>query len=142
MAGEVDIASQFFAFVHAPIPYVAEALLVAGVVWTVSRVLTRDTMDALRERLNLSTDRLQKANEEADTIRAKLAARDRSQAGAPGGQVESAAVQAAVVELIRGNSEALSALARPLRKGAILPGTERVAPLSSKGPASRPEEKR
>jgi hypothetical protein len=139
---ESDIAAQFSAFVHAPIPYVAEALLVAGVVWTVSRVLTRDTVDALRERLSLARDRLQKANEEADAIRAKLAARDRSPVSAPGGHVESAVVQAAIVDLMRGNSDALSALAKPLRRGTILPGTERVAPLSSKGPASRPDERR
>ena len=140
--GVSDIAAQFSAFVHAPIPYVAEALLVAGVVWTVSRVLTRDTVDALRERLNLATDRLHKANEEADAIRAKLDARDRSPLSAPGGQAESAAVWDFVVELMRGNSDTLSALAKPLRGGVILPGTERVSPLSSKGPASRPEEKR
>ena len=98
--------------------------------------------DALRERFNLARDRLQKANEEAEGIRAKLATRDRSAVNLSASQAESAGVQAAIAELVHGNSATLNALAKPLRRGAMLPGTERVAPVSSKGAASSPDEKR
>ena len=49
MTDGADIAAQVAAFVHAPIPYIAEAILIAGVVWALSRTFIRDTMDALRE---------------------------------------------------------------------------------------------
>jgi hypothetical protein len=143
MTGESDIAAQFSAFVHAPIPYIAEAILIAGVVWALSRTFARDTMDALRERLNLATDRLHKATEEADEIRRLLSATQNLLHGkASPGQIESttASAQTNVVELVRANNEALGALAKPLRQRlSISSGTKRVAPIASKGPASRPE---
>jgi len=73
LTGEADIGLQIAAFVQAPIPYIAEALLVAGITWTVSRTLTSDTLDTLRERINLVTERLKKTDREAEEIRSKLA---------------------------------------------------------------------
>jgi hypothetical protein len=73
MSGELDVGAQFAAFVRAPIPYIAEALLVAGIVWATSRTFSSDAMNALRERLNLATDRLRQTKEDAEEIRQKLA---------------------------------------------------------------------
>jgi hypothetical protein len=146
MTDGADIAAQFAAFVHAPIPYIAEAILIAGVVWALSRTFIRDTMDALRERLNLATDRLHRATEEADEIRKQLsAAQDLLRGKATPGQIESAtaSAQTNVVELLRANNEALGALATPLRQRLSIPSaTGRVAPITSKGAASKPDIKK
>jgi hypothetical protein len=103
-------------------------------------------MDAQRERLNLATDRLRKANEEANAIREKLAAvqihsRDKESAS----QFESAtaAVQADVVALMRASNDTLGTLAKPLRRSVSMPsGRENIAPISSRGPGSKPEARR
>ena len=140
MTGEIDLAGQFSAFVHAPIPYIAEAILVAGVAWSVSRAFTKDTMDALRERLSLATDRLRQSNEEAEVIRRKLSAtHELLRSKAASGQIESAAsvVEANVVALVRANNNALGIISAPYRRG-----DKKVAPFSSKGPASKPEARR
>ena len=141
-----DIAAQFSAFIQAPIPYIAEAILIAGVVWALSRTFTRDTMDALRERLSLATDRLHKATEEADEIRRQLSATQHLRQGKPSAdQIESASAstQSNLAELVRANNETLGALASPLRQRISIPsGTSRVAPTTSKGPASKPDAKK
>jgi F0F1-type ATP synthase membrane subunit b/b' len=137
MASETDIAAQLSAFVHAPIPYIGEAVLVAGVVWVVSRAFARDTIEALRERLSLATDRLAKANEEAAAANAQLgASQNLLKAGAPSQQIVTStnSAQVTVTELVRRNEQALAAIAAGVRRGA-----DRIAPASSKGPATKPD---
>src|SRR5260370_38334148 len=72
MAEDSSIAAQFAALIHAPVPYLAGAILVSAATWAVSRTLTKDTMAALRERLNLAEDRLFRLNEAAQVLRRKL----------------------------------------------------------------------
>ena len=137
MATDLDIAAQLSAFVHAPIPYIGEAILVAGVVWIVSRTFARDTIEALRERLNLATDRLANASEEAAAANAHLGTiQNLLKAGAPSQQIASStnSAQTTVMELVRRNEQALVAIGEGVRRG-----TDRIAPTSSRGPATKPD---
>lgn len=137
MALETDIAAQLSAFVHAPIPYIGEAILVAGIVWVVSRAFARDTIEALRERLNLATDRLTKTSEEAAEASAQLGtSQNLLKAGAPSQQIATStnSAQITVTELVRRNEEALADIAAGVRKG-----SDRIAPASSRGPATKPD---
>ena len=72
MTDESNIGAQLAALIHAPAPYLAGAILVSAATWAVSRTFTKDTMAALRERLNLAEDRLFRLNEEAQVLRRKL----------------------------------------------------------------------
>ena len=137
MASGIDIAAQLSAFMHAPIPYIGEAILVAGVVWMVSRAFSRDTVEALRERLNLATDRLAEANEEAAEANAQLGtSQNLLKAGAPFQQIVTStnSVRVTVTELVHRNEQALEAIAAGVRKG-----SDRIAPTSSRGPATKPD---
>jgi hypothetical protein len=137
MATDVDIAAQLSAFVHAPIPYIGEAIVVTGVVWMVSRAFSRDTIEALRERLNLATDRLAKTNKEAAEANAQLGnSQTLLKAGAPHQQIVTStkSAQITVTELVRRNEVALADIAAGVRKGA-----DRIAPTLSRGPATKPD---
>ncbi len=137
MASDAGIAAQLSAFMHAPIPYIGEAVLVAGVVWVVSRAFARDAIEALRERLSLATDRLAKANEEAAEANAHLAAsQDLLKAGASPEQIGRSATsaQSTVTELVRRNERALAAIASGVRRG-----TSRIPPISWRGHATKPD---
>ena len=137
MASDIDIAAQLSAFIHAPIPYIGEAIVVAGVVWVVSRAFSRDTIEALRERLNLATDRLTKANKEAAAASAELGtSQNLLRAGAPQQRIVTStnSAQVTVTELVRRNEETLADIAAGVRKGA-----DRIAPISSRGPATKPD---
>jgi hypothetical protein len=134
---ESDIAAQFSAFIGAPVPYISEAVLVAGVMWIVSRSFARDTIEALRERLNLATDRLKGTSEEADNIYRQLeAARDLTENNDRYLQAEraSAEIQKAARVMVTRNDQVLAKISTLASAG-----KDRVAPMSSGGPAARPD---
>jgi len=135
MPTQSEIGAQLLAFSQAPIPYIAEAILVAMLVWLLNRSISKGVVDALRERLNLAIDRLRAANDEADAVRRSLEELRRVlpslslNADAEGA---TASAQTNIHALVQGNSRAI----------AFLRGETPAAPISSSGPASKPEARR
>jgi hypothetical protein len=135
MPTQSDIATQLLAFGHAPIPYIAEAILVAMLVWFLSRSINKGVVDALRERLDLAIDRFRAANDEADTVRRNLEDLRRllpSLSLNIEADAAASSAQASVRELVQSNSRAI----------AFLSGETQVTPMASSGPASKPEARR
>ena len=143
MTGEADIGVQIAAFVQAPIPYIFEALFVAGITWTASRTISRDTMIALRERLNLATDRLRKASEEAENFRRRLAAAQnlrKTRALRPQTVTFPEAAEVKLIEIQCANRKAPGVIRQPSRQRFFMPGGMRpMAPAAANGRASRPQ---
>ena len=135
MPTQSEIAAQLLAFSQAPIPYITEAILVAILVWFLSRSISKGVADALRERLNLAIDRLHAANDEADSVRRSLQELRRvlpSLSLNAEAEAATASAQTNVQALVQGNSRAI----------AFLRGETPVAPMSFSGPASRPDARR
>jgi len=135
MPTQSEIAAQLLAFSQAPIPYIAEAILVGMLVWLLTRSISKGVVDALRERLNLAIDRLRAANDEADAVRRNL---QELRCVLPSLSLNAEAeratgsAQTSIHALVQGNNRAI----------AFLRGETPVAPMSSSGPASKPEARR
>jgi hypothetical protein len=143
MTDESSIAAQLAALIHAPVPYLAGAILVSAATWAVSRTLTKDTMAALRERLNLSEDRLFRLNEEAEVLRRKLLESNKQpRSDAPLARDETATISA-WIRATKSATRKQHALIPPAitipRRLAIPHGAMKIDRCSSSGRPSRPD---
>ena len=132
MPTQSDIGVQLSAFSHAPIPYIAEAILVAMLVWFLNRSINKGVVDALRERLSLAIDRLKAANDEADAVRRNLEdLRHMMPSISTNTQAEAttSSAQSGIMKLVQANARTIS----------FLSGEMPAAPASSSGPAARPD---
>ena len=135
MPTQSDIAAQIAAFSHAPIPYIAEAIVVATLVWILSRSINKGAVDALRERLNLAIDRFTAANTEAEGVRRDLEALRRLVPvilANPEAEAVTASAQSGIRDLITANDRAI----------AFLRGDTPVTSGSFGGPAAKPDARR
>lgn len=119
------------AFGQAPVPYIGEAILVAGLVWFLSRSMSKGVIDTLRERLNLAIDRLKAANDEADLVRRSLDDLLLSVTSDKDARAEKATstAQSEIRQLVQRNVQAI----------AFLSGESPAAPGSFSGRASKPD---
>jgi len=143
MTEDSSIATQLAALIHAPVPYLAGAILVSAATWAVSRTLAKDTMAALRERLNLAEDRLFRLNEEAQVLRRKLLESSKQpRSDAPLAWAETAAIPASIraTKSAARKQHALIPFNMIIpRRLAIPHGAMKIDRCSSSGPPSRPD---
>jgi hypothetical protein len=71
---QATITQQLDVILHAPVVTIIGACALIAVIWGIVNWAYALRIDALKERLNLSNDRLASSNDELDKVRAQLAA--------------------------------------------------------------------